>query len=61
MRRQPVPISLVIARIVAVTGLGFCAAFSVFLLLGGAWVVGLAFLAAAVVFLSLMFIVERGR
>jgi hypothetical protein len=52
---------LVIARIVAVTGLGFCAAFSVFLLLGGAWVVGLAFLAAAVVFLSLMFIVERGR
>ncbi len=61
MQRGPVPVPLVIARIVAVTGVGFCAALGVFLLLGGVWALGLAFLGATLFFLSLMFVIERGR
>jgi len=56
-----VPIPLVVARIVAVTGVGFCSAFGVFLLLGGVWVLGLAFFGATLFFLGLMFFIERGR
>jgi len=61
MHQRPVPVPLVIARIVAVTGVGFCAALGVFLLVGGVWVLGLAFLGATLFFLFLMFAIERGR
>jgi hypothetical protein len=61
MGQGPVPVPLVIARIVAVTGVGFCSAIGVFLLIGGIWHLGLGFLAATVLFIALMFLIERGR
>jgi hypothetical protein len=61
MGQGPVPIALVIARIVAVSGVGFCSAIGVFLLIGGIWHLGAGFLAATLLFLLLMFLIERGR
>ncbi len=61
MGQGPVPLSLVIARILAVTGVGFCSAIGVFLLIGGVWHLGAGFLAATLLFIFLMFFIERGR
>ncbi|MCS7277148.1 MAG: hypothetical protein NZ695_09080 [Dehalococcoidia bacterium] len=61
MGQGPVPLPLVIARIVAVTGVGFCSAIGVFLLIGGIWHLGAGFLAATLFFVFLMFFIERGR
>ncbi len=57
---RSVPIGIVVARILIVTGLGFAAALGIFLLVGGLWELGLAALAATLLFLLLMFAVERG-
>ncbi|GBD14886.1 hypothetical protein HRbin25_00771 [bacterium HR25] len=59
MQQPPPPLSLVIARIVIVSGVGFCAALGVFLLIGGIWHLGLGFLAATLLFIFLMFFIER--
>jgi hypothetical protein len=56
---RPVPIYVVIARIVIVSGMSFAAAAAIFFFLGGVWQVGLPALGLALVFLVLMFVVER--
>jgi hypothetical protein len=54
-----IPIGLVVARILIVSGLGFAAAFAIFFLVGGLWLLSLVSLAFTVVFAVLMFAVER--
>ena len=54
-----IPIGLVIGRILVVSGLGFAAAFAIFFLVGGLWLMALLSLAATVVFAFLMFAIER--
>ena len=60
MGRQRVGLPLIAARIVAVLGMGFAIAIAILLLVGGFWRGGLIFLAAALLFMALMFLVERG-
>ena len=57
---RQIPMGIVVARILVVSGLGFAAALGTFFLVGGLWQVGLASLAAALLFLLLMFAIERG-
>ena len=54
------PLGIVLARILIVSGLGFAAAFAIFFLVGGLWLFGLVSIAATAVFLLLMFAIERG-
>ncbi len=54
-----IPLFLVVARILIVTGMSLFAAVAVFLLVGGIWALGLAALGISAVFLALMFLVER--
>lgn len=54
-----IPLPLVVARILIVSGIGFAAALGMFLLIGGAWQVGLLALGAMLVFIFLMFFLER--
>ncbi len=54
------PLRIVIARILVVSGMGFAAAFAIFFLVGGLWLLGLVSAAATIVFLFLMFVIERG-
>ncbi len=56
---RPVPLFLVIARILVVTGMSVAAAGAIFFFLGGVWQVGLPAVVLSVVFLVLMFLVER--
>ena len=57
---RQMPLGIVVARILIVSGLGFAAALGVFFLVGGLWVLGLIGLGVSLVFLFLMFAVERG-
>ena len=54
-----VPVYVVIARILIVSGMSIATAVAIFLLLAGVWQVGLPALAVALAFLVLMFLVER--
>jgi hypothetical protein len=54
------PLGIVIARILIVSGLAFAAAFAIFFLVGGLWLLALVSVATTVVFLLLMFAIERG-
>jgi len=56
---QPIPLFLVVARILIVSGMSFAAAAAIFFFLGGIWQVGLPALGAALLGLVLMFLVER--
>jgi len=56
---RPVPVYVVIARILIVSGMSFAAAAAIFFFLGGVWQVGLPTLGLALAFLVLMFLVER--
>ncbi|HLA18958.1 MAG TPA: hypothetical protein VJ253_06525 [Dehalococcoidia bacterium] len=56
---QPIPLFLVVARILIVSGTSFAAAAAIFFLLAGVWQVGLPTLGAALLGLVLMFLVER--
>jgi len=56
---RPVPLYVVIARILIVSGMSFATAVGIFLILGGAWQAGLAALGLALLFLVLMLLVER--
>ncbi len=56
---RAVPLFVVVARILIVSGMSFAAAAGIFLILGGPWQAGLAALGLALVFLLLMFLVER--
>jgi len=55
-----VPAYVIVGRIVFVTGLSFAIAAGIFLLLGGYWRWGIVALLAALPFLALMFLIERG-
>ena len=54
------PLGIVIARILIVSGMGFSAAFAIFFLVGALWVPLLVSIAATIVFVVLMFAIERG-
>ena len=56
---QPIPLFLVVARILIVSGMSFAAAAAIFFFLGGIWQVGLPALGAALLGLVLMSLVER--
>ncbi len=56
---RPVPLYVVIARILIVSGMSFTTAAESVFLLGGGWQVGLPALGLALLFLVLMFLVER--
>jgi len=57
---RQMPLGIVIARILVVSGMAFAAAFAIFFLVGGLWLLGMVSIAATVVFLLLMFAIERG-
>ena len=59
MGRERVWLPLVATRIVAVSGTGLGAAIGILLLVGGFWLPGLISLAVALLFVGLMFLVER--
>lgn len=54
-----IPLPLVVGRILIVSGMGFAAALSIFLLVGGLWLPGAIAAVAAAVLLGLMFLIER--
>jgi len=54
------PLGIVIARILVVSGMAFAAAFAIFFLVGGLWLPALISIAATLVFLVVMFAIERG-
>lgn len=56
---RAVPLFVVVARILIVFGMSFSAAAALFFFVGGVWQVGVPALGAALVFLVLMFLVER--
>jgi len=53
------PLGIVIARIVVVSGMAVAAALAIFLLVGGLWEIGLLAVGVTAVFLLLMFAVEK--
>ncbi len=56
---QPVSIFVVIARIVVVTGMSISGAIAIFFFVAGVWQVGLPALGLSVLFVALMFFIER--
>jgi hypothetical protein len=54
-----VPLPLVIARILIVSGMSIAAAAAIFFFVAGVWQVGLPATALSILFLVLMFLVER--
>jgi hypothetical protein len=59
MALPPIPLGIVVARILIVSGIGFAAAFAIFFLVGGIWLLAGISVAVTAVFLFLMFAVER--
>ena len=57
---RQMPLGIVIARILVVSGIGFAAAFAIFFLVGGIWLLAFVSIVATVIFLVLMFAIERG-
>lgn len=57
---RQMPLGIVIARIMIVSGMAFAAAFAIFFLVGALWVLALISMAVTIVFLALMFAIERG-
>jgi len=57
---RQMPLGIVIARILVVSGMAFAAAFAIFFLVGGLWLLSLVSIAVTAVFLILMFAIERG-
>ena len=55
----PVPIPLVLSRIVVVTAVGVASALGLFILMGGWWVVGGIVFGSTFAFIFLMFYIER--
>jgi hypothetical protein len=55
-----VPIGIVLTRIVVVTGMGFSAAWAIFLLVAAIWVPAMIATGLTLIFLVLMFAIERG-
>jgi uncharacterized membrane protein len=57
---RQMPLGIVIARILVVSGMSFAAAFAIFFLVGALWLLALVSIAVTLVFLLLMFAIERG-
>jgi hypothetical protein len=57
---RQVPLGIVFARIIVVSGMGFSAALAIFFLIGAIWTPMFIALAVTVIFLFLMFFIERG-
>jgi Na+/serine symporter len=57
---RQMPIGIVIARILVVSGMSFAAAFAIFFLVGALWLLALVSIGVTLVFLLLMFAIERG-
>ncbi len=56
---QEIPLFVVVARILIVSGMSFSGAAAIFFFVGGIWQVGLPALGISVLFLVVMFLVER--
>jgi len=56
---QPVPLLIVVARILIVSGMSISGAAAVFFFVAGVWQVGLPAAGLTLLFLVLMFLVER--
>ena len=56
---RQMPLGIVIARIIIVSGMAFSAAFAIFFLVGALWLPALFSIAATAVFVVLMFAIER--
>lgn len=54
-----IPLAIVIGRILIVSGIGISAALAIFFLIGGIWLPGAISFLATVVFLALMFGIEK--
>ena len=54
-----IPLAIVVSRILIVSGIGIAAALSIFFLIGAIWLAGIVAAAVTVVFLFLMFAIER--
>lgn len=61
MISRKVPVSIVVGRILFVTGLSLALAIGFLFLLGGIWLWGVVALLCALPFLGLMFLVERAQ
>jgi len=57
---RQVPIGLIFARIIVVSAMSFAAAGAIFFLIGAIWLPALACAGVTVLFLFLMFFIERG-
>lgn len=57
---RQMPLGIVIARIIIVSGMSFSAAFAIFFIVGALWLLALISIAATATFLVLMFAIERG-
>jgi fatty acid desaturase len=57
---RQVPLGIVFARIIVVSGMGFAAALAIFFLIGAIWIPALVCVGITVAFLFLMFFIERG-
>ncbi len=54
-----IPLGIVVSRIIIVSGIGISAALAIFFLIGAIWLAGIVAAAVTVVFLFLMFAIER--
>ncbi len=57
---RQVPLGIIFARIIVVSAMSFAAAGAIFFLIGAIWVPALACAGVTVLFLFLMFFIERG-
>jgi hypothetical protein len=57
---RQVPLGIIFARIIVVSAIGFAAAGAIFFLIGAIWVPALACAGVTVLFLFIMFFIERG-
>ncbi|HVP05528.1 MAG TPA: hypothetical protein VMT90_07635 [Dehalococcoidia bacterium] len=57
---RQVPIGLIFARILVVSGMSFAAAGAIFCVIGAIWLPALACAGVTLLFLFLMFFIERG-
>lgn len=55
----PIHLGVVVARILVVSAMGFAGAIAIFFLVGGFWLIALAGFAATILFMFLMFAIER--
>ena len=54
-----IPLAMVVARILVVSGMGISAALAIFFLIGAIWIAGAVAALVTVVFMVLMFVIER--